>query len=340
MIVTRLISVCCLALLWVLFSSCSVHAQGLVPVEKELVDLHSGDKPSQLTIDLAETSSEGDSASAHAQSTQAESVESDPPEEQFVFPAEQHLWGHFPVGSWRETEIATETLDDVGKVYGRSVTTQKEVLKALADDSYVLEVQATVVISGKEIVGPINTRILRRLTDRSGAIFSEVRQEDELLTVGNASVACQVWDVVYSEETSNWRDRIYFSSDTFPYVIRRDRFENVKDSPIAEIATESSRVLAVQLPFSLEGRVIPCVCEQSHRQRGKGGTQTVKLISREIPGGEVQSWSTDFDIDSRPNRWSVLKLLDYGVARTGGVVQPEKASAKSSQEDAGEGSTH
>ena len=233
--------------------------------------------------------------------------------EQFDYPANHHVWAKFPIGSWREVEITTETFDEAGALVGRSVTTQKEILKAMAEDSYVLEIQATVDVSGKQIVGPVNTRILRLLTDQSGSIFSTTRLEDEKILVDDQPLDCQVWDVFYDEEARNLRDRVYYSPEQFPHVIRRETFEVSEEHPDDTPAADITSVIARHLPQSFDDHILPCVCIKTTRDREKGSMQVLTMISPGIPGGEVQSWSTDFSAEARPNRWSVLKLLNYGV---------------------------
>ncbi len=240
----------------------------------------------------------------------------EPSQEQFVYPAEHHLWTHFPIGSWRKIEITTETFDDSGKIYGRSVTAQKETLKAMADDSYVLEIEATVEVSGKQIVGPINTRILRLLTDRLGVVFSTTRRDDEIIVLNDRPIECQIWDVLYGEEAQNLRDRIYFAPEKFPYVLRRETFEVMENLPVGTTPLDVSSVIAEYVPLLVDNQLLSCVCEKSTRLRDKGSIQSIKMLSPKVPGGEVHTWSTDFNTEAKPNRWSVLKLLEYGVNST------------------------
>lgn len=240
----------------------------------------------------------------------------EPVQEEFVYPAEHHLWARFPIGSWREIEITTETFDASGKIYGRSVTIQKETLKAMADDSYVLETQATVEVSGKQIIGPVNTRILRLITDRSGVVFSSSRQDDEIVQLNDRPYECQVWDVLYGEEAQNLRDRVYYCSEKFPYILRRETFEDGENGSARITPTDTSGVIAEHVPLLVDNQIISCVCSKSTHFREKGSMQSLKMISPQIPGGEVQSWSTDFNAEAEPNRWSVLKLLKFGANPT------------------------
>ncbi len=235
-----------------------------------------------------------------------------PPVQPWSYPANLHAWARFPLGAWREIEVTTETYDENGKLFGRSVTTQREILKAIASDGYVLEVQATVDVAGKRIEGPWNTRVLRLSTDRSGTIFSSVRHADELLALNVGAVNCQVWELRSTEESHIKLDRVYFSPELFPHLLRRDVIKQSENSPIEAPPLDSTTTLARAVPYVLDGRIVECANQVTVRRREKGDSQTLALLSPLVPGGEVRSRTTDFDSVGRRIRWSVQKLISYG----------------------------
>jgi hypothetical protein len=236
----------------------------------------------------------------------------DPDLKAWTLPAKLHQWARFPIGSWRELEITTETYDADGKLAGQSITTQKEILKAVADDTYVLEVQATVDVSGKRIEGPWNTRVLRLATDRPHAILATNQKGVEQLEIESGPIECQVWELQYTEDGQNMIENVSFSDQTFPYVWKREVFTGSQKSPLQGLPLDSMTTTARGVPFTLEGRIIECASQFSTRRRDKGDSQILSLVSPEIPGGEVSSRVTDFDTDGNRIRWSVLKLLSYG----------------------------
>jgi hypothetical protein len=261
--------------------------------------------------------------------------EARPPAQPWTYPAELHAWARFPVGAWREIEVTTETFDEAGKLFGRSVTTQKEILKAIDTDTYVLDVQATVDVAGKRIEGPWNTRVLRLSTDRGGAIFSSTRQADELLPLNVGAVNCQVWEVRYTEESRNMLDRVRFSPEVFPHLLRRDVIEQTENSPIETLPLDSVTTIARAVPYVLDGRMIECANQETVQRREKGDTQTLTLLSPTVPGGEVRCRTTDFDSAGRRIRWSVQKLMGYGGSPAADLPQDAtvtKAALSSSQE--------
>lgn len=275
-----------------------------------------------LTLSQVQTHAEATVAEtlSATTSTPAQAVSSNTaattPTSSWALPKECHPWARFEVGSWREIEVTTETFDEQGNVFGRSVTTQKEILKAIADDSYVIDVQATVDVAGKRIAGPWNTRVLRLCTDRPGAIFKSAQKQDELLPLNVGATNCQVFEVQYSDESRNLCDRIYFSSEVFPHVLHRDTVEQSENSPIANSPEYDMSIIAREVPFEWEGRMIDCVTQQVIRRHEKGESQTLSLLSPEIPGGEIRSHATDFDVSGKRIRWSVQRLLGYGTTHT------------------------
>jgi hypothetical protein len=238
----------------------------------------------------------------------------------WTLPKEHHPWARFSEGAWREIEVITETFDEEGKLFGQSFTVQKEILKAVTEDSYVLDVQATVDVSGKRIAGPWNTRVLRLATDRGGAVFAANRHADEQLPLNVGAVNCQVWEVQYTEEGRNLFDRLFYSPDVYPHVLRRDVIENVENSPSEAPTLDAALVTTRFVPFSWEGRIIECTQHETIHHREKGNSQNVALLTPEVPGGEIQSHSTDFDSSGRRIRWSIQKLVGFGVSPSSNAV--------------------
>jgi hypothetical protein len=113
-------------------------------------------------------------------------------------------------------------------------------------------------------------------------------------------------------------DRICFSPEIFPHVLQRDTFERSIDTPLSGAAEDITTTVAVSVPFEWEGRIIPCATQQVTRRREKGESQTLSLLSPQIPGAEIRSHSTDFDTAGKRVRWSVQKLVAYGTSHTTG----------------------
>src|SRR5438309_7264647 len=74
-----------------------------------------------------------------------------------AFPPEHHPWGRFPVGSWKQVRITSETLDDKGQVVSITTTDTKTTLQAVDAASYTLRTDATVDVASRLITAAPQT---------------------------------------------------------------------------------------------------------------------------------------------------------------------------------------
>lgn len=236
-----------------------------------------------------------------------------PAVESFVLPAAHHCWARFPAGAWREIQTTTETFDGSGETVSRSVTTQQESLQSASDERYALDVQATVDLVGKRITGKWINRVLNAITDGTGQIVSSRRLEDATVTLVNQSLTCQVWEVTYSDDTRLLVDHLYYAPNVFPYVLRRETMAESSASDGTPPLEQVHSVVAVEIPYLVEGQLFRCTCLETTRHGEKGSSVRVSLVSEEVPGGEVAVWTTDFDPQGRRSRWSSQELLAYGT---------------------------
>jgi hypothetical protein len=239
-----------------------------------------------------------------------------PVAESFVLPAQHHCWARFPAGSWREIQTTTETFDEAGAVVSRSVTTQRESLQSASDQRYALDVQATVDLVGKRITGKQIGRVLNTATNGAGQIVSTHRLEDESLSFADRTMICQVWEVTYNDDARSMVDRIYYAPEQFPYILRRETSAVSSAEDGSPPVDQVQSVVAVEVPFLVEGQVLPCACLETTRRGEKGSSVRLVLVSEQIPGGEVAVWSTDFDTQGQRSRWSSQELVDYGQTKT------------------------
>lgn len=231
----------------------------------------------------------------------------------FVLPAKHHAWARFPVGAWREIQTTTETFDEAGVAVSQSITMQVENLQSVSHDRYALNVQATVDLVGKRITGKWSTRVLNSVTDGAGQVVETRRLEDEELTLTNGTVACQVWDVLYRDDARTLVDHVFYSPQRHPHVLRRETTEVASPDSDPSPTEQVVSVVAIEIPYLVEGEILHCTCLQTTRQGDKGSTVRIALVSKLVPGGEVAVWATDFDHQGRRSRWSCQELVGYGL---------------------------
>jgi hypothetical protein len=75
------------------------------------------------------------------------------------------------------------------------------------------------------------------------------------------------------------------------------------------------------------------VSQQTVKRREKGISQTMVLLSSEVPGAEIEAQSTDFDSSGRRIRWSVQKLLNHGQSSDTPTVATTQEAPETSTPD-------
>ncbi len=235
-----------------------------------------------------------------------------------VFPAESHLWGRFPTGSYRVQRTITETFNPDGSLLGKSVTTKHEVLKAVADDAYVLDVKAAVDLDGKQVAGDWKTRALKLATDNPGRVVESADLGTESVEINGEPLACRLWEFRYAEENETVLQQTHFNADRFPYAmrIRRASFSGEEEGEPEE--TLLMEITAMPAPSLLRGRIVSGCRTRWTRRSSKGRSIRSVFLCESVPGGAVEATSTDIDTEGRRVRHSVTELVDYGIGQPDG----------------------
>lgn len=263
--------------------------------------------------------------------------------EPFELPALHHSWARFQPGAWRELQTVTKMMDENGKPATENMTTQRETLEAVAQGKYVLKVQATVAVGGKQIVGEEKTRTLHLPTDGAGLLSGTKRLDDQILSINGRGIACEVWELSYQEDARNLRDLVYYSGQHFPYILRRETFVDEAEagkekqgeldeeldasSSVPPTAEKREEVIALEVPAEIDGKIQSCVSIRTHRHHGKGDTVRLKLICSGVPGGEISVSTTELDAQGNVIRMSVTSLL----ASDGVLIPAESGLAESAE---------
>ncbi len=267
-------------------------------------------------------------ASEPTTTVETESTESGT--EVFQLSRQHHPWARYQPGAWRKVQTITSVLDKDGSVTSRNMTTQTETLETVAEGKYVLKVQATVDLGGKQIVGEAKTRVLHIETDGAGSVSTSRRLGDRPVVIAGRQVEAQLWELRYQQGDQNLLDRVSYATKLFPYVLRRvtyldqGRVESVASESEDEIADpdnktssdtveEDSELIALAMPcHDSAGRIRFCACFRTITYRSKGDRVRLAYCSPDVPGGEISVGTTDFDADGNPVRISATSLLDHG----------------------------
>lgn len=240
--------------------------------------------------------------------------------EQFVLPPEQHPWGRFAPGAWRTLRITAVAADQQADQPAETVVVQTEVLRAIDDDRYTLDVQATVEIGGKSLVGNWRQRQLSFALDRAVTRIVHKSLGESSAEVGAFETPCAVWELAYEVDAISMVDRVYYNGQIAPFVLLRESVEQVESTarPPQVVRTE---LVGRQLPYVIRDQSIQCDCRRRTTRGAKGRSVEIAFVTDAIPGGEAAAWSTDWNAQGNRVRSSRSELVDYGKT----WVEPRRA---------------
>ena len=330
-----------LLLVCVLVANRSVHGQEQaeasempIPVQTISASNPKSDTPKSGTAD---------SLPAEKGDAQKTDDEVEPVVKHFELPMQHHAWARFQPGAWREMQTITTVVDESGNPATQNLTIQRETLEAVAEGKYVLKVQATIEVGGKQIVGEEKTRVLHLATDGAGPLSETLRMDDGILPLNGRELACQVWELRYQDDARSLREVVHYSDSLFPYVLQRQVFVDEGPGEAAEEAAEESQpdgelaassaaerrieLVALDVPCLHEEQLLRCTCLRSYRHREKGDSVRVAFVSPEMPGGEVMVSTSELDAEGQLVRSSVTRLVGFG----GTLIPSETAAAELAQ---------
>ena len=232
--------------------------------------------------------------------------------QQFTVSAVQHPWAKFPLGAWRESRVTTETAGQQDQPVSRSVTTQVETLRSVTPEHYSLEVQATVELAGRRIDGQKTSRVLLLSTDGPGQVLGSQRLKDENLALSVGIIACEVWEVSYSEESHKLVDRIHYSTEQFPHIFHRET-SLASSGEASPVLLKVTSTVARDVPYQVGDDPLLCTCLKMVQHGEKGTSERISMVSPEVPGGTVARWTTEFSPEGERLRWSSQMLVGYGT---------------------------
>src|SRR5205085_8048995 len=127
-----------------------------------------------------------------------------------AFPPEHHPWGRFPVGSWKQVRITSETLDDKGHVVSLTTTDTKTTLQAVDAASYTLRTDATVDVASRLITAAPQTVRHGFYGEVPGQALGAKRTADATLTIDGRVIPCEVRQVVLGGDSGKVISTFYY----------------------------------------------------------------------------------------------------------------------------------
>jgi len=227
---------------------------------------------------------------------------------------QDHAWGRFGKGSWREVRIVTQTFDPQGNPADSSVTHNKTSVQDVTADHVTLKVEVTVEVAGQRF--PSEPQIITQgfAGETAGQTVSVKPGAGETVTIDGEPVECETREIEIQGGVTREVSLISYAPEHFPSILKRTT--TMRDAAGTKTMQEvTSEVKAVGMPRRVLNerfqRDAFLVCEQQRNDRGL--TTIWSWHVPDIPGEIVDQSSKKVDNEGRLVRRTTLELVGYGV---------------------------
>jgi hypothetical protein len=245
-------------------------------------------------------------------SQEALRAQEQPAAEQHLVPPDRHVWGRFPVGSWKLTRSAIETYDEKGNVT-TSYRETRSTLKRVDAKGFVLLLEHTVEAAGRRYPQVPQEVWYGFSGETTGQKVEEARRiGDADVLINGRKIPCEVRQAAIQGDGNKRTVTIHFSPDVFPFVLRRE--SSAVGTADAEPATTSEEILAAGLRHRLLGELHAVSFSRTiHRQSGLTKV-TMEILCDDVPGAIAAQSTQEFTSEGQVVRRTTLELTDFEIA--------------------------
>ncbi len=222
------------------------------------------------------------------------------------------VWGRFGVGSWKQTHIVSEALDDAGKVTSTSSTDVRTTITKVDSRHVTLKISVTVEAGGKrydaepQVVqhgyygeGPNQVVRLRDLGKAD-------------VTVDGVAYPCVLHEADIDVGRQKTVLKLFESAAQAPYVLRRETVFSDAGNPAAN-QQETSETTLLDMPYKIRSEMKTVALEHTVQKSDKGVTVTADITCVEVPGAIVLRSQKELDSRGHITRRSTVELTDYNA---------------------------
>jgi hypothetical protein len=227
-------------------------------------------------------------------------------------PRELDVWGRFAKGSWKQTRIISETLDETGKVTGTTTTDVRTTITAVTAQFVTLKINVTVDAGGKRYDTEPQTVQHGYFGESPNQLvrMRELGKSD--VTIDGRPYPCLTREVSIDAGRQKTVNKLFHSDSQAPYVLRRETTFTDSGNPAAN-HDETSEVIMLDMPYKVRSEVRPAAFERSVQKNGKGTTISVDVTSVDVPGGIVMRTVKELDTQGHVIRRSTMELVDFSA---------------------------
>ncbi len=230
-----------------------------------------------------------------------------------------HPWGGFPEKAWKTVRVATETLDEDGKVTSTTFTETETTLEKVDEDGVVLTVRVAVEVAGRHFEAEPQTIKQGFHGELLGKDLTVKELGPGQITIEGRKVDCKIVQLEFSGPTSKTVTNIYYSPETAPHFLRRTSVTTDLEGENT-LSKMSLDVRALDMPLRVLAEIQSTALIRTVQEHAKGTITTWSYSSSNVPGGVVFHSSKELDKDGRLIRRSTLQLTGYGSEPENGRV--------------------
>lgn len=252
---------------------------------------------------------------AAAQETPLPATPANPATPAAPLSAARHPWGQFPVGSWKQVRVISETLDSKGNVTNITLTDTKTTLVAVDTKGVSLRVEVIVEVAGKRFASQPQLTKYGYYGEAAGEPIAAKKVGDEEISINGVKIPCETRQTTLDAPPLKRTTVMQYSDAVFPHVLRRETTSTGPDGKQTHTLVET---LALEMPQKVLGELKEAAVVRTIRKGQQGTSVTIEVQCEDVPGGVVEHSAQETDETGRVLRRSTLELTDYsiGIGRT------------------------
>jgi hypothetical protein len=230
---------------------------------------------------------------------------------ELLVPREQHPWGRFKTGAWKQVRVVTESLDAQGKATGVSKTETKSTLVELDESGYMLEIEVTVEVAGKRFSAqPQFVRQGFNGEAEGQKLISFKNLGSSTCKINGREIESDVRQLVLNGGEQKRTTTVHYAGTVEPYVLKRET-STTDAAGQTTFSQNLVEVLALDMPLKIRGKMRTVSHTKTVSARPSGKTITLETHCLDVPGTVVSHTSKELDESDRVVRRSTLELVDF-----------------------------
>ncbi len=232
--------------------------------------------------------------------------------DEVITPRELDVWGRFAAGSWKQTRIVAETLDEAGKVSSTTSTDVRTTITKVDSQHVTLKITVAVEAGGKRYDAEPQT-VQHGYFGEGPNQTVRVKELDKAnLTIAGKAFPCQLQEASFDVSGQKTATKLFIDIGQTPYVLRRETSVSDPSNPGAA-HEETGEVVMLDMPYRVRSEMKTVALERTEQKNSKGSTVSLDITCVDVPGAIVLRSLKELDSQGRVIRRSTIDLVDYSA---------------------------